>query len=99
MNVVLLTGLGDEAAIGLMDKIEKRFEDVSLSRRDSIVYAFWNACCAGQLEPAKFLLGKGTDVNWIPDWCDTRPLDGATKSENEELVEWLANGAIRNEEE
>ena len=92
------TGLGDEAAIGLMDKIEKRFEDVPLPSRDNIVYSFWNACCAGQLEPAKFLLGKGADVNWIPDWCDTSPLDGAIKSENKELVEWLkAHGAIRNE--
>jgi len=53
------------------------------------VYSFWNACCAGQLEPAKFLLEKGADVNWIPDWCDTSPLDGAIKSENKELVEWL----------
>ena len=83
-----------------MDKIEKRFEDVSLPSRDSIVYAFWNACCAGQLEPAKFLLGKGTDVNWIPDWCNISSLDNATKNENAELVDWLvANGATRNKEE
>ena len=53
---------------------------------------------SGQLELAKFLLGKGADVNWIPDWCDTSPLDGAARSENKELVEWLeAHGAIRNE--
>ena len=91
------TRLGDEAALGLMDRIEVRFEADHPPSQDNIVYAFWNACCAGQLEAAKFLLSQGADVNWVPDWCADSPLDGAIKSQNEALIQWLeSQGASRN---
>ena len=91
------TKLGDESALGLMDKIEERFANDPLPRQESIDYSFWNACCAGQLGSAQFLLSKGADLNWIPDWCDESPLDGAIKSQNEVLVKWLeSKGAVPN---
>lgn len=91
------TVLGDEAALGLMDRIEARFEKGNPPSRETIVYSFWNACCAGKLDAAQYLLARGADVNWVPAWCKESPLDGALKSENEELVLWLReNGAIQN---
>ena len=91
------TVLGDEAALGLMGRIHERFESVEPPGHGSIVYSFWNACCAGQLEPAEFLYSKGADINWVPDWCEESPLDGAITSENQELVRWLeARGAVKN---
>ena len=91
------TKLGAEAALGLLSKMKARFEEDSPPSQESIDYSFWNACCAGQLEAAQYLLLKGADVNWIPDWCDESPLDGAIKSENQALIQWLkSHGAIRN---
>lgn len=92
------TALGDEAALGLMDKIEQRFAGKIAPNQETIVYSFWNACCAGQLEPAQYLLNKGADVNWIPGWCKTSPLDGAKKTGKVALVQWLESvGATCNE--
>ena len=91
------TRLGDEAALGLLDRIRDRFEGDAAPSRESIDYSFWNACCAGQQEAAEFLYSKGADVNWVPEWCDENPLDGAVKSGNQEMVRWLeAEGAVSN---
>lgn len=93
------TVLGDEAALGLMDRVEARFAQIPPPKAGSINYSFWNACCAGQLTAAKYLLGKGAEINWIPDWCKESPLDGAVKSKNAELVGWLKEqGAATNGE-
>ena len=90
------TKLGDEAALGLMDKIAKRFDDDPLPSPESINYSFWNACCAGQIESAKYLHEKGADVNWSPDWCEENSLDSAIKHKYDELTDWLkSNGAVQ----
>ena len=90
------TKLGDEAALGLIDKINDRFSQGTVPSQGNIAYSFWNACCAGQIEVAKFLLAKGADINWIPSWCKETPLDGAIKSENKVLINWLeSQGAIQ----
>lgn len=85
------TKLGDEAALGLMDRIRPRFESEQSPTSGSITYSFWNACCAGQLQAAQFLLEKGADLNWVPEWCDESPLDGAVKSGNPDLITWLVS--------
>ena len=93
------TKLGDEAALGLIDRMTARFQASPTPGIAEINYSFWNACWAGQLEAAQFLLDQRADVNWIPDWCEESPLDGAIKSENKLLVEWLEkHGASRNVE-
>ena len=91
------TALGDEAALGLMDRVEARFNAGPVPSSGSSNYAFWIACCAGQVATAQYLLAKGADINWIPDWCAESPLDGAIKSKNDELIQWLQSmGAVRN---
>ena len=90
------TVLGDEAALGLLDRIKKRFKSENPPHRDSIVYSFWNACCAGQLEAAAYLLDRGGEINWIPDWCNETALDGAINNAHTEVIAWLeSKGAER----
>lgn len=89
------TRLGDEAALGLIEKMQQRFDCDSPPPTESIVYSFWNACCAGQLDAAKFLLAKGGEINWVPHWCNDTPLDGAVNSENDALVAWLKENGAR----
>lgn len=93
------TRLGDEAALGMMDELKARFTEDKAPSPDNITYSFWNACSAGQVETAKFLLAKGADIHWIPEWCEESPLDGAIKSGNEILIRWLkSKGADKAEE-
>ena len=90
------TKLGDEAALGLLEQMKTRFETDPLPNSESVNYSFWNACCAGQIESAKYLAVKGADVNWIPDWCEENALDNAIKHKYDELTDWLqSNGAVQ----
>jgi hypothetical protein len=53
--------------------------------------AFWHACTAGQRRTAEYLLARGADLNWEPDYAEGTPLDSAdglsTRQEN--VVSWL----------
>lgn len=91
------TALGDEAALGMIDRMEQRFGSRTPPGTSSIDYSFWNACCAGQLGSAQYLHEKGAKINWVPTWCNDSPLDGAIKSENHALIGWLKSlGAVQN---
>ncbi len=37
--------------------------------------AFWHACAAGQRRAAEYLLSRGADLNWEPDYAHGTPLD------------------------
>ncbi|MGI9516591.1 MAG: ankyrin repeat domain-containing protein [Pirellulaceae bacterium] len=84
-----VTSLGDEAAMGMMDRMAVRFAAGDPPHAGHVNYAFWIASAAGQQSSAEFLLGRGADVNWIPEWDKASPLDVATKGEHESLVLWL----------
>jgi hypothetical protein len=56
--------------------------------------AFWNACRAGQLDTARYLLAHGAELDWPAPWDGATPLDAATASHQHETVAWLrGNGA------
>jgi ankyrin repeat protein len=73
------------AMLGLLDRLE------NVTGQDEIDHAFWGACHGGQQRCAEYLLHKGADVNWIPDWERFTPLDAAQRSEAADLVQWLRN--------
>ena len=77
------------AALGLLDRLaallgsDPAAEDVS--------QAFWHACAGGQRRAAEYLLSRGADLSWEPDYAQGTPLDTAsglgTRQEN--VISWL----------
>ena len=56
--------------------------------------AFWQACHGGQRPAAEYLLARGANLNWVPEWAKETPLDMAESSGDNDLVQWLrAQGA------
>lgn len=88
------TTLKDAAALGLMDHLERSFVDASPDAGE-IDLAFWYACHGGQQRSAEYLLGKGADPNWVPDWENLTPLDAAVRSEAHDVAEWLRTNGGR----
>ncbi|MGH7777716.1 MAG: ankyrin repeat domain-containing protein [Candidatus Dormibacterales bacterium] len=53
--------------------------------------SFWHACAAGQRRAAEYLLGRGADLNWVPDYAKGTPLDaaGGRGTRRENVITWL----------
>jgi len=58
---------------------------------DDVSQAFWHACAGGQRRAAEYLLSRGADLNWEPDYAQGTPLEAAgglgTRQEN--VISWL----------
>src|SRR5215475_1226630 len=53
--------------------------------------AFWHACTGGQRRAAEYLLSRGADLNWEPDYAHGTPLDSASghSTQQENVITWL----------
>ena len=86
------------AAPGLLTRLAELTEEkpggAELSK------AFWHACAAGQRRAAEYLLLRGADLDWVPDYAGGTPLDAAkglgTRQEN--LITWLREKGARSAE-
>jgi ankyrin repeat protein len=89
------TTLADAATLGLMERLERFFgAGNNPPTTTEVTRALWGACHGGQQAAAEYLLARGADLNWIPDWEDVAPLDAAERSGAGALAEWLrARGA------
>jgi hypothetical protein len=58
---------------------------------NAIGYGCWHACAGGQRRAAEYLLARGADLNWIPEYAEGTPLDSATSlgTRQENVVSWL----------
>ena len=64
--------------------------------------AFWHACAGGQRRAAEYLLARGADLNWVPDYAKGTPLDVASGlgTQRDTLITWLRDqGAHSSEQE
>jgi hypothetical protein len=86
------------ASLGLLDQLAQLLGDEPSSTEVS--QAFWHACAAGQRRAAEFLLGRGADINWIPDYAQGTPLDSANGEgpQRENLIRWLREHRARSAE-
>jgi uncharacterized protein len=64
---------------------------------EDVSQAFWHACAGGQRRAAEYLLSRGADLNWEPDYAQGTPLDAAsglgTRQEN--VISWLREVGAR----
>lgn len=82
------THIMDEAALGLIDRLEERFT-AGPPAPEEINAAFWAACQGGSQSCARVLLERGADINWLPPWENLSPLDAAEREGAGELVSFL----------
>jgi uncharacterized protein len=88
------------AALGLLPRLEELVETQPPPEQETISQAFWHACAGGQRRAAEYLLGRGADLNWVPDYARGTPLDAAnglgTRQEN--VISWLRDLGARSED-
>lgn len=77
------------ASLGMLARLETLLG--SNPPADDVSQAFWHACAGGQRRTAEYLLSRGADLNWEPDYADGTALDAAngqgTRQEN--VITWL----------
>lgn len=87
--------LSRAAALGLMPLVTGFATAAPPPGREELTVALWNACRAGQLEAARYLAGRGADLNWRAPWSGQTPLDAARTEHERTVVGWLIkSGAI-----
>jgi predicted enzyme related to lactoylglutathione lyase len=80
--------LSRAAALGLMPLVTE-LATATPPDSEELTMAFWNACRAGQLEAARYLAGRGADINWRAPWSGETPLDAARGKHERAVVAWL----------
>lgn len=81
------------ASLGLLDQLAQLLGDEPSP--EQVSQAFWHACSGGQRRAAEYLLGRGADLNWVPDYAQGTPLDAASGegTQRENLIGWLRERA------
>jgi ankyrin repeat protein len=96
---VKIDKLWHAAALGLLPRLAELTQE-GTSESDEVSKAFWHACGAGQRRAAEYLLHRGADLNWVPDYAEGTPLDAAsglgTRQEN--VISWLREIGARSAE-
>lgn len=79
------------ASLGMLARMHELLAADPPPTAEEIANAFWQACHGGQLRAAELLLGRGADVNWIPDYAEGTGLDvaGGPDTRRGLLVTWL----------
>jgi uncharacterized protein len=81
--------LSRAAALGLLPLVTELATVTPAPDGEELAIAFWNACRAGHLETARYLAGRGADINWRAPWSGETPLDAARDSRQRAVVAWL----------
>jgi ankyrin repeat protein len=83
------------AALGLHDRLGELLGDAP--DPEEVSKAFWHACSGAQRRAAEYLLSRGADLNWVPDYAKGTPLDAAkgdgTRRGN--VIQWLQDLGAR----
>jgi hypothetical protein len=78
------------SALGMLQRLEELVEERPASP-DEISQAFWHACAGGRRRTAEYLLDRGADLNWVPDYAEGTALDaaGSRGTGRENVLGWL----------
>ena len=79
------------AALGMLERMHVLLLADPPPSTEDVNDAFWQACHGGQLRAADVLLGRGAEVNWIPDYARGTGLDiaGGPDTRRGLLLTWL----------
>jgi len=77
------------AALGMLGRLAALLE--SDPPAEEVSQAFWHACTGGQRRAAEYLLPRGADLNWEPDYAHGTPLDAASglSTRQANVISWL----------
>jgi ankyrin repeat protein len=77
------------AALGMLGRLEAILGNDPSA--EVVSQAFWHACTAGQRRAAEYLLSRGADLNWEPDYAHGTPLDAASghSTQQDNVITWL----------
>jgi hypothetical protein len=79
----------EAAALGMLGRLDELLGDQPAA--DTVSQAFWHACAGGQRRAAEYLLSRGADLHWVPDYAAGAPLDTAKglSTQQENVITWL----------
>lgn len=85
----------EAAALGLLDRLGEILGDSPPP--EEVSQAFWHACAGGQRRAAEYLLARGADLNWEPDYAHGTPLDaaGGQGTQQQNVITWLGELGAR----
>jgi uncharacterized protein len=85
------------AALGMTTRLEELFTEQPDRPPAELAQAFWHACAGGQRRAADYLLARGADLNWVPDYAKGTPLDaaGGLGTQRDQLISWLRDQGAR----
>jgi predicted enzyme related to lactoylglutathione lyase len=85
--------LSRAAALGLLPLVTGFATATPPPDGEELAVALWNACRADRLEAARYLAGRGADLNWRAPWSGETPLDAARDKHAREVVAWLTESS------
>jgi uncharacterized protein len=79
------------SAMGMLALVRELMDTDPPPTQETINQAFWHACSGGQRRTAEYLLGRGADINFVPEYANVTPLAAATSVETrrDTLASWL----------
>lgn len=77
------------AALGMHDRLGELLGD--RPDPEKVSQAFWHACAGAQRRAAEYLLERGADLNWVPEYAEATPLDAAQSEGTRRgiVISWL----------
>jgi len=83
------------SALGMLSRLEAILGNEP--PEEEVSQAFWHACAGGQRRAAEYLLSRGADINWEPEYASGTPLDAASGSgtRQESVISWLREQGAR----
>jgi ankyrin repeat protein len=86
------------AAVGRTSQLEAFFAGKLVLSSQDINQAFWHAYHGGHRRTAEYLLSRGADINWKPDYANETALEIAAAGPDtgrQALVNWLTEVAAK----
>jgi ankyrin repeat protein len=89
------------AALGMTNRLEELLNERPSLEPAALSQAFWHACAGGQRRAAEYLLIRGADLNWVPNYAKGTPLDAArgVGTRRQALITWLREQGARSAEQ